>query len=220
MRCEEIQDLLQEYVKGSLSELSERRVQNHIGQCEHCNSQYTVVRDSSYYLQLNKEKYNEDTQPSKSIVDAVMTRILSEEKWAIPIGKKIFTVTVRMRRMGLAAAMFLLMIFSFTLYNQTGNNMDVFLSYTAKAEALSSDSIGPKADVSTASESDKAVQIVDSLSSDQAVQKKVLPAEKHVKEIASDAMDYQTGTEPNFGVILSLLGIFITVITMSWFTRA
>ncbi|QDX93833.1 zf-HC2 domain-containing protein [Brevibacillus laterosporus] len=216
MRCDEAQEMLHDYAQGNLPELSERRLQNHLACCDSCHSQYDVLLDSDKFIQMHKEDYIANP-PATSIVDAVMARILSEEKWAIPIGKKVFTLTVRMRRIGLSVAMVLLMICSFTLYHNSDDNLNSFMPYTAKAEALSSDNVKPE--VSTASETDQdvAVQTIDSGGETAA------PLLKHQKEMRVNVITSDmepSSNKPNYSVILSFFGILITVLTMSWFTRA
>ncbi|MCK9912416.1 hypothetical protein MXD81_24895, partial [Microbacteriaceae bacterium K1510] len=81
----------------------------HIEGCEGCRSEYHVWKESGGWIQADKEQYSTVTT-ARSIVDAVMARILSEEKWAIPIGRKVFTLTARMRRIGASVAMILLIL--------------------------------------------------------------------------------------------------------------
>lgn len=215
MRCEEVQELLPDYAENLLSEVTQRRVDHHMASCYACRSDYELWTDSGEWMKEDMEQYHSVT-PSRSIVDAVMARILSEEKWAIPIGRKIFTVTARMRRMGASAAAVLLMVFTFTLYLNT--------SSTEHANALMIDG------ELMAMETSKAQVISSSMQADDGTYVVETPPLSAQQE---DALQYATASivpldgkpvnndyaKPNYSIVLSVFGILITVLTMSWLTR-
>jgi len=214
MRCEEVQELMPDYADGLLSELTRRRIDNHLTNCRACSADFALWKGSSDWMKADRERYHAVT-PSKSIVDAVMARILSEEKWAIPIGKKVFTVTARMRRVGACAAIILLMLCSFTLYVNT--------SSTEQANSLMIDgevvAMGKKAQVITSSiQTEDGTYVVEP-------QPLVSDEKPLVRETASivpfNSVHSPTDpTQPNYGIVLSVFGILVTVLSMSWLTRA
>ncbi len=215
MRCEEVQEMLPEYAENLLPEVTQRRVDNHMATCYACRADYEMWTDSSEWMKMDKEEYHSVT-PSRSIVDAVMARILSEEKWAIPIGRKIFSVTARMRRMSASVAVILLMLFTFTLYLNTSSTEQAN-SLVINGEVMAMNT--PKAQViSSSMQSDDGTYVVEAQAP--AGQEEplanatasIVPLEG--KPTSSDL------TKPNYSIVLSVFGILITVITMSWLTRA
>jgi hypothetical protein len=214
MKCEEFQDLLPEYADNQLSEMTLRRVEQHLADCAGCRSEYKMWSESGTWIQANKQQYASVTT-ARSIVDAVMARILSEEKWAIPIGKKVFTLTARMRRIGFSAAMVLLLLCGFTLYANTNANEEAE-SLLMNGEIVAMNSLDDKAQVISSNlHNEDGTFIVggETLPSDD---KNVNNETVQLLPIQSDAEAFK----PKYGLILSFFGILITVIGMSWMTRA
>lgn len=205
MKCEEVQDLLIEYTDNLLPEVTRRRVAQHLAGCKSCRADYEVWTESSKWIQADKDQ-SVQSASTKSIVDAVMARILSEEKWAIPIGKKVFTLTARMRRIGASAAVILLMLCGFTLFANSHQQTDMAgldIPTSSKAEVVSSSIESPDGVVEVVSEPSPA-------------------SNSPVASIAPVAVDdsHLTVSSPNYSLILSFFGILITVIGMSWMMRA
>jgi hypothetical protein len=214
MKCEEVQDLLPEYADNQLPEMTLRQIEQHIAGCADCRSEYKMWKQSGTWIQANKDQYA-SVKTAKSIVDAVMARILSEEKWAIPIGKKVFTLTARMRRIGFSVAMILLIVCGFTLYSNTNADEEAE-SLLMNGEAVAMNTIDDKAQVISSNlHNEDGTFIVGSepLSSE----------EEKIDNTASQFLPIQSDAEafkPKYGLILSFFGILITVIGMSWMTRA
>jgi len=214
MRCEDVQDKLPDYADGQLPDVTRRRVDHHLAACSSCRSDYELWKDSSEWMETDKERYH-SIAPTKSIVDAVMASILSEEKWAIPFGRKVFSVTARMRRIGACAAVVLLMLCTFTLYVNT-SNAEQANSLLIGGEVLA---MGKQAQVVTSSmQTEDGTYIVES---DQLVSEGQPLANATASIVPMDgkqgASEYES---PNYAVVLSVFGILVTVLTMSWFTRA
>lgn len=215
MRCEEVQEMLPEYADNLLPEVTKRRVDHHMAACYACRSDYEMWTDSGEWMKMDKEEYHSVT-PSRSIVDAVMARILSEEKWAIPIGRKIFSVTARMRRIGASVAVLLLMLFTFTLYLNTSNTEDAN-SLVINGEVMAINT--PKAEViSSSMQSDDGTYVVQA---ETAVSQEEPLANATASIVPLDNKPSSSDpAKPNYSIVLSVFGILITVITMSWLTRA
>ncbi|KZE55483.1 hypothetical protein AV540_05365 [Brevibacillus parabrevis] len=215
MKCEEVQEILPEYAENLLSEVTQRRVDHHMASCYACRADYEIWSDSGEWMEMDKEEYHSVT-PSRSIVDAVMARILSEEQWAIPIGRKIFSVTARMRRMGASVAVLLLLLFTFTLYvNSTSTEQANSLVINGEVMAVNT----PKAQViSSSMQTDDGTYVVEAqplTSQSEALASataSIVPLDG--KPAATDS------AKPNYPIVLSVFGILITVLTMSWLTRA
>lgn len=216
MKCDEAQELLTEYLDDQLPEVTRKRVDNHLGRCSACRAEYSIWQESNDWIQVEKDHYS--TVAAPSIVDAVMARILSEEKWAIPIGKKVFTLTARMRWLSASAAVILLMICSFTLVHQSGNEAE-----------LASGSLLPSGDTITMVASAKAPVVSASMQNDgtyvvepEAIEVKPINPndfETTSPELVSTVKDTES-TKQNHVVILSFFGILITVLSLSWLNRA
>lgn len=215
MRCEEVQEMLPEYADNLLPEVTKRRVDHHMATCFACRADYEVWSDSGEWMKMDKEEYHAVT-PSRSIVDAVMARILSEEKWAIPIGRKIFSVTAKMRRMSASVAVLLLMLFTFTLYLNTSSTEQAdSLVINGEVMALNT----PKAQVISSSlQTDDGTYVVQAetpSSQDEPL------ASATASIVPLDGKPNNSDfTKPNYSIVFSVFGILITVITMSWLMRA
>ncbi|UFJ42764.1 zf-HC2 domain-containing protein [Brevibacillus humidisoli] len=207
MKCEEAQQLLTEYTDNLLPEITRRRLDQHLETCLSCRTEHDLWKDSGKWIQAEKEKYANVHSPKKSIVDAVMERILSEEKWAIPIGRKVFTVTARMRRLGALAAMVLLALCSFALYTHSGEEklMAGTIVTPTKTEVISA-----SIEITT-DQGESATATVPPDSSQVA---------SAAGGIGYDLNQEQAGTKPNYGLIFGFFGILVTVLAMSWLTRA
>lgn len=216
MKCEEAQGFVTEYLDHQLPEVTRRRIDHHLAKCSACRSEYAIWQESNEWIQADKYHYSSIAAPH-SFVDAVMARILSEEKWAIPIGKKVFTLTARMRILSVSAAAVLLMLFSFSLFNQTNQN-----DFSNNALIPSGESLAMVA-------SNKAQVVSASLQTDDGtyvVQPEPAPKSSEplneIETASSSVFSLQDGSEPmktNYGIILSIFGILITVLSVSWLSR-
>jgi len=215
MKCEEIQEILPEYADNLLPEVTQRRVDNHMATCYACRADYEMWSDSGEWMETHKEEYHSVT-PSRSIVDVVMARILSEEKWAIPIGRKIFSVTARMRRIGASVAVLLLMLFTFTLYVNTSTTEQAN-SLIIDGEVMAMNT--PKVQViSSSMQSDDGTYVVEA---GQFSSKETPLANATASIVPLDGKPSSTDlAKPNYSIVLSVFGILVTVLTMSWLTRA
>ena len=209
MKCEEAQDLMIEYSDHLLPEVTKRRVDQHLASCASCKKEYDVWAESSKWIQVDKEQSSQ-TVFTKSIVDVVMARILSEEKWAIPIGRKVFTLTARMRRIGASAAVILLMLCGFTLFSNSGQDANIAgadFPAQSKMEVISS----------TISSSDGIAEV----NSEQTpvIDSAIASTQSTPAPVMIENASPGSGG-PNYSIILSFFGILIAVIAMSWMTRA
>ncbi|NGQ94554.1 hypothetical protein G3578_05085 [Brevibacillus sp. SYP-B805] len=207
MKCEDVQDLLSEYAEEQLPEITKRRIENHLDGCESCRSDYRFWKESGTWIQAEREQYSA-VATAKSIVDAVMARILSEEKWAIPLGRKVFTLTARMRRIGASAAAILLLICAFSLYTNTSADDQALLSDNAIIAMVP----GDKAEVTKAGDDGNGV-VIESISP-VSQEESELPPQQLIPPLGQPE-----GEKPNYGLILGVFGILITVLAMSWMTR-
>ncbi|MGD8189223.1 anti-sigma factor family protein [Brevibacillus ginsengisoli] len=208
MKCEEAQEIMIEYSDQLLPEVTKRRVDQHLASCASCKKEYDDWMESSKWIRMDKEQ-SAPVVSTKSIVDAVMARILSEEKWAIPIGKKVFTLTARMRRIGASAAVILLMLCGFTIFANSGQDANIAnadYSGQSKTEVVSS----------AITTSDGIAEVSSEPMIDSATASAAQPMPAPVIDNAATPVS----GGPNYSIILSFFGILITVIAMSWMMRA
>jgi len=215
MKCEDVQELISEYAEDRLPEMTKRRVDQHLAGCASCTSDYQFWAESDSWMKVEREQYTAVTT-ARSIVDAVMARILSEEKWAIPFGRKVFTLTARMRRIGASAAVILLMLSAFSLYSEASISEQDLLPESGVVAMVPPDSgIEEKDDaVKVAGEEPVEALGVDEIAS---------PPLNNRVDYASEQIlpiDQTLGDgKPNFGLILGFFGILVTVISLSWMSR-
>lgn len=203
MKCEEVLEMMAEYADNLLPESMRVRVEEHLVACDACRTECELWTKSGLWLQMDKEQYNSVHAP-RSIVDAVMTRIFAEDRWAIPIRQKVFTVTARMWRFAVSTALVLLILCGLSLYtiSQEGLIGDNHLFTPTKPEAIAA-----------SIETTPGIAQIHANSG--------FPA---AGEVASSVFVYETGVslaeKPDFVIIVSLFGILTAVITMSWLSRA
>jgi len=216
MKCEDVQELISEYAEDRLPEMTKRRVDQHLAGCASCTSDYQFWAESDSWMKVEREQYTAVTT-ARSIVDAVMARILSEEKWAIPFGRKVFTLTARMRRIGASAAVILLMLCAFTLYSEASISEQAMLPESGVVAMVPPDSsIEEKDNVVQGAAVEEPVETmgVDEIASP--------PLDNGVEYAAQQILpvDQTLGDgKPNFGLILGFFGILVTVISLSWMSR-
>ncbi len=214
MRCEEVQEYLPDYTDNQLPEVTSRRIDNHLANCHSCRSEYAIWTESSDWIQAEKEQYTSVTT-ARSIVDAVMNRILSEEKWAIPIGKKVFTLTAKMRRLSLSAAAILLMVCGFSLFNNTESPQEASVLVGGEVVAMNEEK-APQVISSAIQSGDGTYNVeAESLSVES---EPIVKSSAALLPIEGDASESETG-KPKYSLILSFFGILVTVLAMSWLTR-
>jgi len=207
MKCEDVQELISEYAEDRLPEMTKRRVDQHLAGCASCTSDYQFWAESDSWMKVEREQYTAVTT-ARSIVDAVMARILSEEKWAIPFGRKVFTLTARMRRIGASAAVILLMLCAFSLYSEA---------------SISEQAMLPESGVVAMVSPDSGIEVKENAVKTAGVDEIASPPLDNGVEYATEQIlpvDQTLGDgKPNFGLILGFFGILVTVISLSWMSR-
>ena len=73
MNCEEVLEILSEYIDGELEDDTEELVNQHIHECERC---FALLHTIEKTISLSKEWYKEETyQPPKTIVRKIYYEI-------------------------------------------------------------------------------------------------------------------------------------------------
>lgn len=200
--------LLPDYEEGVLPEEMEARITRHLEQCPVCR------REREFYIKETSSFIHSPALPAEyqgiSVSDRVMARILEENKWASPVPKQDVGLSVLRRRILLAVAAILLMLFTLP--------------------AL----IGEKASVTAPTPSPE-MAATDRIAS---IDQFVLPdAPKSPKQSDVPGMTYgiiassgdpivyrMSSTESrvaiNYGLLSAIFGILVIVVGMGWLSRS
>lgn len=203
MKCNEVQELLPVY--WDLPAEDERRLQadKHIHGCAACREEFEIWRESTELIRstLHETNRQEIEEPAPTISGRVMKRIYEDEPWRLPVTERVYNFSYTLRRNLTAAIAFSLALFMFSfLYS---------LIYT-----------GP-ADDGFASESITfGIQPVASASSGQgnAIDSGLLTASIRPQEpfMFKDGL---IQSYPDYLLVLSLLGLTVTLLIMNWLSR-
>jgi hypothetical protein len=202
--CKTVRNLLDE---PALSEDKMIELEEHIETCEHCKAEYSfyinfTIEDELTFLHpapLSKE------YESISVSDQVMQRIWRENKWADPVNRGVRMT--RTRRVVLALMAFILLMAGavpLIVQWKDSNQAAAALGDNSTADTLLpvnslklSDTAGPTAT--------KKIEygVIDSTSS----------------PVMYNSEDKSNNFTVNYGLLASLFGILVTVVSISWLLR-
>lgn len=80
MKCEIIRDLLPSYIDGLTSEISNAAIEEHLEECVECRQYVEAMKKemlSKRYVEMSKEKLQEDIKPFKKIKKETRKRIIT-----------------------------------------------------------------------------------------------------------------------------------------------
>lgn len=199
MRCEEVQDLLVEY--WDMSEKDSRRiaVDQHIQQCELCAEEYKIWQESAELIK-STSVYSVPAGMASPTSSSVMRRIYKDESWRVPVHTRIYHISFRLRRHLTIAMSFFLALMCLSLY--------FAVSTVPNEETVAFSPILP---VASAASTEGGLQLTSG-----AVLEGVPVAS------ISDPLMLTFGpveTDPNYWMVLSLLGIVTTLLVMNWLSR-
>jgi len=107
MNCADIRELLSEYIDGELNQAEAKEIEKHLALCGECRHEYDGLSRVASLLRGLPEIPVPDT------FDADLRQLLREEKI-----KKISSMKIKLRTLSGIAAVFVVGIFSLTMYNQ------------------------------------------------------------------------------------------------------
>lgn len=199
MRCEEVQELLVEY--WDMPEEDPRRlaVDQHIEQCEQCAEEYKIWQESAELIK-STSVYSVPTGMTSPTSSSVMRRIYEDESWRVPVHTRIYHISFRLRRHLTVAMSFFLALMCISLYFAVSSVPD--------EEAVAYSPILP---VANAVSSEGGIQLTSG-----AMLEGVPVAS------ISDPLMLTFGpveADPNYWMVLSLLGIVTTLLVMNWLSR-
>lgn len=202
MKCQEIQQLLSEYEDGTLSDLNRKRVEQHLDECTHCREESIVWRESREWILREKSHYM-NVQGIHSVADLVMSRIMAEEKWAF-FGKRIVTISSRLRKWGMSAAVILLLVSCFHLVIQSGERYESVSNLPpAKPQVISS-----------------SLETTEGLDPFAVPNEMEITVEKESASIIEPLDDSETSAHiSSLPIAVGVIGLILTILSLSWFNR-
>lgn len=199
MKCKDMQQLLGKYWDLPENDLRRIAVSEHIRKCPLCANEYKVWEESAQLItdvSLDISELPTDT----SISSAVMNRIYAEESWRRPVTERLYTLTKRARvRLSACIAIFLAIFVASLVYAalEQPEEQNVYAFRPGVVPVMSVeeqrgmyDSVILQHEVPTASVTAPFMLDVGSMDS-----------------------------SPNYVVVLSILGIVVTLLIMNWLSR-
>jgi len=198
MNCKQVDELLHTY--WQLEEENPLRIEleAHMFECQHCAAKLDLDADSFPAFELDELVIPENDMTSNSISSNVMQRIYDEETWFMPIATKRYQFSPSFRRNVFIIIASCLAMFSLALF--------IFVyDYYETSTQVSHKSISGIVDVANAAVTTTHTSIYSSS----------IP----VASISEPIVLQVVPTFPQYYVALSFIGILLTLLTMSWFTR-
>jgi hypothetical protein len=206
MKCSDIQELFGVYWDLPNDNLRRVAVDKHIENCESCLEEFQIWEESTILIRSAADGKCESGSPHP-VSEKVMTRIYQDESWRIPIPERLYAISYNIRRNVTMAIVCSLALFIFSFLFSLMND---HASDTTTVSASSSlyDLQAPKALDGNEPESmnghsmGSAVASLNSGFMD--------PLQFNVDPIHS---------YPHYLLVISLLGLIITILIMNWFSR-
>lgn len=203
MDCRQVRENIGDYEAGRLPELTARRLEQHMDTCEQCNGQFSFPND--HWVEAAPKVPNDF-----SVVDNVMSRILKENKWALPINSQVARLSETTKRFGIAIALVMLIIFIFSAVTsplqvaEQPASSEEWTALNAVQTITSAQTVNSQGEMLVASDAEISDGIVASL----------------IDPIIYSGTFNNTSPEVNFLFAASLLGILITVTYINWLSRS
>ncbi|RXT13925.1 anti-sigma factor [Ammoniphilus sp. CFH 90114] len=205
MRCSDAFHFMAGYVDQTLPEHSMKAMKQHLGQCQDCQMEYIIWKESSELFQMEFSTLPV-LEGAPSMSEGVMARLAREDKWKFPITAHVFAISPAMKRWLTTLSILFLLVFGVLMYGTLN------IEHVAKVEPgqvewkeLSSAHMVIAIDQLVASSEEKS-------------------SDMRYRLMASIGdplqLDHSSYTPPNIGLVAGFLGIMVTVVTMSWLSRA
>lgn len=208
MKCSDAIHLMAGYVEQTLPEHSMKAMKFHLQTCEDCHTEYVIWKESSLLFQ-NEFKTLPSVLPllpKSNTADGVMARLAKEEKWSFPITTRVFRLCPKAKRWVTTVSLLFMLVFGVLLYGTL-----------QPKEKLAEDGWKQL-------NSSQVVLSIDQLKAS-TIEKKEEPLDLRYQIIASigDPLNFNfhhKSSAPDAGLVGGFLGIMVTVVTMSWLSRA
>lgn len=204
MKCSEIIPLLPLYTTHSLPSQSARRVAFHLTVCKDCQWEYRVWRESNKVLGGCSPSLLREGK-SLSIADKVMSRILVEERWTLPVAGRPVRLPRFAKQWITSMAVLFMLVSGVMLFGAFQSNHMTHFKHTEWKKLTTTDFVMSADQLRAAKPHDSSnlrYQIVASLGN---------PLDLHPL----------SGTPVRkAGLITAIFGIMVTVVGMSWLSRS
>lgn len=207
MKCEQVQSWMPEYWDEQLSPLQTCHLENHVKQCSGCRQEYEIWEESEKLIRNSSAEFHSE-KLQFTISDQIMSRIYAENPWAAPLSVRSTGLSHRIRLWMTGVSAILFIVFLTSLFFTT--------SMPSASESYGKDIFGSQPiigihSVGSAQASDKGEDSAEGQSLYGAVASIGEPAllPEHPGLIGK-----------SYYIALSLFGILITVMGMTWLNRA
>lgn len=207
MRCSDAIHLMAGYVDHTLPEHSMKAMKQHLQSCQDCHMEYVIWKESSKLFDMDLDSL---TLPENqhSMVDQVMTRLAREDKWTFPITANVFHPPAALKRWLTTVSILFLLVFGVLMYGTFRSDDSSFVQR------------GDWKELKTAN----LILSIDQLKASTVKNDQTLDIRLQIMASIGDPLSFNHGPgyspSPNAGLIGGFLGIMITVVTMSWLSRA
>ncbi|GIP37454.1 hypothetical protein J31TS4_07340 [Paenibacillus sp. J31TS4] len=213
MECTQIQEWIAEYFDLPEEEQRRQAVDRHIEHCDSCREEWTIWQESLLFLESEGQMIPEEAvplpdrlqeQPAPSVASRVMGQIYEQESWRIPVAERIYSLPYKLRRNMLIMVAFCLALFLFSFVYAIGGP-------GSKNELLAQD--GDKFGLHpTASASGPT-------SYEPMVAKQMAGSSFAATSLIEPLKLGPIQTNPNYWIVVSLLGLIGTLLIMNWLSR-
>lgn len=206
MKCSDAIHLMPGYVDQTLPAHSMKAMKFHLQICQDCQMEYIIWKESSILFENDfKTLSTSAAVESSGISSGVMSRLAKEEKWSFPITTSVFRLRPQTKRWVTTVSLLFILLFSVLLYGtlQPRERLD------GEWQVFNSSQVVLSLDQLKASTIEK--------------NREPLDLRYHIIASIGDPLNfnfYHKTSAPNAGLIGAFLGIMITVVTMSWLSRA
>lgn len=205
MKCSDAIHLMAGYVDQTLPNHSMNAMKFHLQICEDCHMEYVIWKESSMLFKAELEPVPLPEASATSMVDGVMTRLAKEDKWTFPLSAHVFKLQPTVKRWVTTISVLFLLVFGVLMYgtfqHEERSSEGDWKELTAAHVVLSIDQLKASTAITEEQRLDIRYQIIASIGD---------PLSFNLKP---------NTFEPNVGLVSGFLGIMITVVTMSWFSR-
>lgn len=207
MRCTDAIHLMAGYVDQTLPEHSMKAMKHHLQHCQDCKTEYIIWKESSKLFQMDFHSLPV-LETSASISEGVMARLAREDKWTFPITAHVFAISPSVKRWMTTLSILFLLVFGVLMYGtfhweQTSGTQQGQVEW----KELSSSQM---------------VLTIDQLVATPTKEGKSTDMRYRLTASIGDPLnlDHSSYSPPNIGLVAGFLGIMVTVVTMSWLSRA
>jgi len=208
MNCNEVRERLPLYWDLPNGDPQRIAVDAHVKECPSCKEEFDFWEKSEQLIGIELEDIPLDLSVRSTVSGNVMSRIYKDESWRLPVAKRMYVMSDKMRRNLMLCIAFCLALFIGSFIYA------IFGSTPSAASALQDESLYTIQTPQKLVASDKAVSTPSGY-----VQAKTISS---VKQTFIDPIPFQMGpihSYSNFLLIISILGFIGTMFVMNWVSR-